>query len=96
MSEKIAEPKPQTMRVTFPHDNKGSHPRTNISITRIEITDLAAPPSAADSSIARFPSTIASLTRDQSGVTLKIDGNEWFWGFGRLDQVVNVPLKGGK
>lgn len=91
MSEK-PEPKPQTTRITFPYDCKGSHPRTNVSITRIEITDLAAPPSAADSSIARFPSTEASLSRDASGVTLKLDGCEWFWGFGRLDQVVNVPV----
>lgn len=84
--------------ITFPRITPGRHPVRNTVIYRIELTDLVATAPAADSSIARFTPKEATLTRDATGVTLKLTtGDEFMWGYGRLDDIKNVPVKvGGK
>lgn len=96
MSDEVAEkPKPalRNPMVTFPYERKGRDPRrpNSIAISSIEITDAAGPPMVTDSSIVKLPSKEASLSRSNAGVTLKFGPNEHFWGYGRLDEVVNVP-----
>ncbi len=91
MSEVAKAESPKTTMISFPRERGGRHPKHNVVIYRIEVTDLAAPPAAADSTICRFSTKEASLSRDACGVTLKLGSDEWFWGYGRLDEVVNVP-----
>lgn len=86
----MSEPQKPTS-ISFPRERGGRHPKSGVVIYRLEITEVPGAPLAADASICRFKPADASLTRDASGVTLKWAGDEYFWGFGRLDEVVNVP-----
>ncbi len=82
--------------ITFPRSNPVSSPKTSMMITRLEITDLEAGPLAGDSSICRYLPSEAKLTRSQAGVLLRVGKHELFYGYGRLDEVVNVPFEAGK
>jgi hypothetical protein len=64
---------------------------------RIEITDLPESPAATDSSIARFFPKDATLSRDASGVTLRLaDGDELVFGWPMIAEARNVPVKAVK
>ncbi len=77
--------------VAFRHDHPAKHPFRRTSIHRIEITEVPEAPSAADSSIARFAPALASLTRDASGVMLRIGGDEIVYPWAMIGEARNVP-----
>lgn len=83
--------------VAFHQDRPAKHPVRNIFLHHIEITDLPETPGAADSSIARFKPSDASLSKDACGVTLRLaNGDESVFGWPMIAEARNVPNKSGK
>lgn len=83
--------------IVFHQDRCPRHPtppRMTV-INRIEITNLAASPAAADSSIARFKPEEAELVADECGVTLKLTKLDETrqYGWANLCEVRNVPRR---